>query len=37
LSADKKAPIGQVVKVMDTAKESGIKTGVSLFTKQPGQ
>ncbi len=36
LSADKKAPIGQVVKVMDTAKESGIKTGVSLFTKQPG-
>ena len=36
LSADKKAPVGQVVKVMDAAKESGIK-GVSLFTRQPGQ
>ena len=36
LSADKKAPVGQMVKVMDAAKESGIK-GVSLFTKQPGQ
>ena len=37
LSTDTKAPIGQVVKVMDTAKESGLRTGVSLFTKQPGQ
>src|SRR5580693_4255990 len=36
LSVDKKAPVGQMVKVMDAAKESGIK-GVSLFTKQPGQ
>jgi biopolymer transport protein ExbD len=36
LSADKKAPVGQLVKVMDVAKESGIK-GVSMFTKQPGQ
>jgi len=28
--------VGQMVKVMDAAKESGVK-GLSLFTKQPGQ
>jgi len=37
LSADKGAPIGQVVKVMDAAKESGIKGTVSIFTRQPGR
>lgn len=35
LSADKSAPVGQVVKIMDIAKESGIK-GVNIFTRQPG-
>lgn len=33
LSADKKAPFGQIVKVMDAAKEAGIKT-ISAFTKE---
>jgi biopolymer transport protein ExbD len=32
ISADKGAPFGQIVKVMDTAKEAGIKT-VNAFTK----
>jgi biopolymer transport protein ExbD len=36
LSADKKAPFGQIVKVMDIAKEAKIKT-ISAFTKQTGQ
>jgi biopolymer transport protein ExbD len=35
LSADKNAPVGQVVKVMDIAKDIGIK-GVTIFTRQPG-
>jgi biopolymer transport protein ExbD len=33
LSADKKAPFGQIVKVMDIAKETGIKT-ISAFTRE---
>ena len=37
ISADKDAPIGQVIKVMDVAKETGLKTGVNLFTKEPGK
>jgi biopolymer transport protein ExbD len=35
LSADKKAPFGQIVKVMDAAKEAKVKT-ISAFTKQAG-
>jgi biopolymer transport protein ExbD len=34
ISADKSAPFGQVVKVMDAAKEAQIKM-VSAFTKEP--
>jgi len=37
ISADKTAPIGQVIKVMDAAKETKLKTGVNLFTKEPGK
>jgi len=37
ISADKNAPIGQVIKVMDAAKETKLKTGVSLFTKEAGK
>jgi biopolymer transport protein ExbD len=37
ISADKAAPIGQVIKVMDVSKEVGLKTGVNLFTKEPGK
>src|SRR5205807_1770369 len=33
LSADKSAPFGQIVKVMDVAKSAGI-TGVNAFTKE---
>jgi biopolymer transport protein ExbD len=33
LSADRKAPFGQIVKVMDIAKETGIKT-ISAFTRE---
>ncbi len=36
LSADKKAPFGQIVRVMDAAKEAKIKT-INAFTKTPGQ
>ncbi len=36
LSADKKAPFGQIVKVMDAAKEAGIKY-TSAFTKESGK
>jgi|HubBroStandDraft_6_1064221.scaffolds.fasta_scaffold709398_2 biopolymer transport protein ExbD len=36
VSADKSAPVGQMVKVLDAAKESGITNGVSIFTRQPG-
>jgi biopolymer transport protein ExbD len=34
IRADKKAPFGQIVKVMDTAKAAGITTGVNAFTKE---
>ena len=37
ISADKSAPIGQVIKVMDVSKEANLKTGVNLFTKEPGK
>jgi biopolymer transport protein ExbD len=37
ISADKAGPIGQLTKVMDVAKESSLKTSVSLFTKEPGK
>ena len=36
INADKQAPFGQIVKVMDAAKEAGIK-GVSAYTKEPGK
>jgi len=36
ISADKAAPFGQVVKVMDAAKEAKIKS-VNAFTKEPGK
>jgi biopolymer transport protein ExbD len=36
LNADKAAPFGQIVKVMDAAKAAGIKS-VNAFTKQAGQ
>ena len=35
LNADKAAPFGQIVKVMDAAKAAGIKS-VNAFTKQAG-
>lgn len=34
ISADKKAPFGQIVKVMDAAKAAGIKA-INAFTKEP--
>src|ERR1700722_14876774 len=37
LSADKKAPFGQIIRVMDIAKEAKITSGISAFTKQVGQ
>ncbi len=37
ISADKNAPVGQVIKVMDVSKEAKLKTGVNLFTKEPGK
>ena len=37
ISADKAAPIGQVIKVMDVSKEVNLKSGVNLFTKEPGK
>jgi len=36
INADKTAPIGQVVKIMDAAKEAKIKS-VKLITKEPGK
>ncbi|HEY9175680.1 MAG TPA: biopolymer transporter ExbD [Verrucomicrobiae bacterium] len=36
ISADKSAPFGQIVKVMDAAKEADIRT-VSAFTKEAGR
>jgi len=37
LSADKKAPFGQIIRVMDIAKEAKITSGISAFTKQASQ
>ena len=37
ISADKDSPIGQVIKVMDIAKEANLKSGVNLYTKEPGK
>jgi len=34
ISADKGAPFGQIVRIMDAAKEAGIKA-VNAFTKEP--
>jgi len=36
ISADTSAPFGQIIKVMDAAKEAGIKL-VNAFTKEPGK
>jgi biopolymer transport protein ExbD len=36
ISADKMAPFGEIVKVMDVAKEAKIKS-VNAFTKEPGK
>jgi biopolymer transport protein ExbD len=36
INADKAAPFGQIVKVMDAAKAANVKS-VNAFTKQPGQ
>ena len=36
ISGDKSAPFGQIVKVMDAAKEAKIKM-VNAFTKEPGK
>lgn len=36
ISADKNSPFGQIVKVMDAAKEAKIKS-VNAFTKEPGK
>jgi biopolymer transport protein ExbD len=38
ISADKSAPIGQLVRVMDASKEAGIKSkSVNMFTKEPAK
>ncbi len=38
LSADKSAPWGQIVKVMDVVKEAGVKSGnVNAFMKEAGK
>jgi biopolymer transport protein ExbD len=36
ISADKSAPVGQVIKVMDVSKEANLKSGVNLYAKEPG-
>jgi biopolymer transport protein ExbD len=36
ISADKSAPFGKIIKVMDDAKEAKIKS-VNAFTKEPGK
>lgn len=36
ISADKAAPVGQLVKVMDASKEAKVKT-VNMFTKEAGK
>ena len=37
ISADRNGPIGEMVKVMDVVKETGIKSSPLLFTKEPGK
>ena len=37
IRADKAAPIGQVIKVMDVSKEVQLKPGVDLYTREPGK
>jgi biopolymer transport protein ExbD len=37
LKADKKAPFGKIISVMDVAKEANIKTGINAFAKPTGQ
>jgi len=37
ISADTKAPLGQVIKVMDLSKEANLKSPVNLFTKEPAK
>ncbi len=37
LSSDKNAPFGQIIKVMDAAKEAKIKGGINAFTKEAGK
>ena len=37
ISADKTAPIGQVIKVMDVSKEAKLQTCVNLYTKELGK
>jgi len=37
VSADKSAPFGQIIKVMDATKEAGITNAVSAFTKETGK
>ncbi len=37
ISADKAAPVGLVIKVMDVSKEAKLHTGVNLYTKEPGK
>jgi biopolymer transport protein ExbD len=36
ISADRNAPVGQVVKIMDASKEAKLKS-VNLFTKEPSK
>ena len=36
ISSDKSAPFGQIIKIMDAAKEAGIKA-VNAFTKEPAK
>jgi biopolymer transport protein ExbD len=37
IQADKTAPIGMVIKVMDLSKEVKLKPGVDLYTKEAGK
>ena len=37
ISSDKNAPFGQIIKVMDAAKEAKVKGGINAFTKEVGK
>lgn len=37
ISSDKNAPFGQIIKVMDAAKEAKVKGGINAFTKEAGK